>query len=73
LKARGRDFEPKEVGARGDDGKLTLASNAEVKKKMDLPQAGEYTLRIMASGDQAGDELPKLGVKLGDRELQILR
>ena len=69
-KAKGWDFEPKDVGGRAHDGKLTLASNAEVKKKFEFPQAGEYTLRVSAAGDQAGDELPKLRVKLGDRELQ---
>jgi hypothetical protein len=48
----------------------TLASNGEINVEHEFNEAGEYRLRAGVSGDQAGPEPAKAGLKLGGRALQ---
>jgi len=56
-------------GGRGG-GKM-LASNGEIFTQAKFPQSGEYLLRVTAYGDQAGDEPPKMALKLDGRQLKV--
>jgi hypothetical protein len=54
------------------DGKrLGFSSEGTAKAEWDFPVKDEYLIRVRAHGDQAGPELPKLRVNLGDRELGV--
>jgi hypothetical protein len=51
--------------------RLLYSSSAEAKAEWHFPAADEYLLRVRATGQRGGDELPKLRIALGDRELGI--
>jgi hypothetical protein len=56
------------VSKAGEQG-LAFGSEAAAKLEWNFPAKDEYLLRIRASGQRGGDELPKLRVWLGEREL----
>ena len=45
---------------------IAFADNMEVVTNYDFPGDGEYAFRIRAGGDLAGDELPKMVLKIDD-------
>lgn len=55
----------------GSGSPLTLASNGTVSLQVDLPFGGMFTLMILASGDQAGDEPVKIQVESGSQKQSI--
>jgi hypothetical protein len=59
-------------GAELVDGKaLLFASGAEAVAEVNFSVKDEYLIRVHAYGEQAGDELPKLKVTLGGKELRV--
>ena len=59
-------------GAGGKHGFLSriLTSSGEATGTFDLPADGEYEIRILASGDQAGDEPVKIAVRADGKEIE---
>ncbi len=55
------------------DGAMGFYREGEASSDVEFPSDGDYTLRIFAHGEQAGEEPPKLSVKLDDRELAVLQ
>lgn len=53
-------------GSKGG-GLLVLASTGEGRAEVVAPGPGEYLIRITASGDLGGDELPKLILRIDDK------
>ncbi len=51
-------------GRRGD--RFVFLSNSTIEQRLDLPRAGTYRVRVSAGGDQAGRELVKMAVRIGD-------
>ncbi len=47
-----------------------LTSNGEGRTEFDIPQDGEYEIRILASGDQAGDEPVKMCVRAEGKDIE---
>jgi hypothetical protein len=66
IRVAGKDFRGK-GGSGGSDGGITFASTGSASFDFDIPAKGKYELRFRAYGDQAGDEAPKLEVKVADR------
>lgn len=62
----GADLEGKGSGMRGKA--RGLASNGEVGVEFDFPRAGEYVVRARTYGDQAGDDVVRIALKLGREE-----
>lgn len=60
------------TGEGGKAGLFTrlLTSNGEGRTEFDIPQDGEYEIRILASGDQAGDEPVKMSVRAEGKEVE---
>ncbi|MCA9088961.1 MAG: DUF1592 domain-containing protein [Planctomycetaceae bacterium] len=54
-----------------NNGGLTMASRGAGFETFDFPSNGDYVLRVRASASQAGTEVAKLQVKLGDKSIQI--
>ena len=52
---------PEDCRSRNGDN-FALWCNASVEVPIDLPAGGEHTIEVVAWADQAGDELPRLGV-----------
>ncbi len=63
----GRDLEGGEP--RGDSARI-LTSNGEMAADFELPESGEYRLRVRAFGDQAGNEPVKMALRLDGNDLQ---
>lgn len=74
TKVPGAAFKPLVEGqdVRVDEGVVGFFREGGATAGLRFPGDGEYVLRIRAFGEQAGPELPKLSVKLGDRELQVI-
>ncbi len=79
IDARGgkTEVDKRIVGAnlKGDGGKSgflswLLTSNGEAAASFDVPGDGEYEIRVLASGDQAGDEPVKLAVRADGKEIE---
>ncbi len=79
IDARGgkTELDKRIVGAnlKGDgvkNGFLTwlLTSNGEAAANFDIPGDDEYEIRILASGDQAGDEPVKLAVRADGKDIE---
>lgn len=51
---------------------FAFASAGSVKASFAFRRAGEYLIRVRASGDQAGDEPAKMQWKLNDREIAVV-
>jgi hypothetical protein len=66
VRVAGKDFRGK-GGSRGGDGGIAFASEGSATYEFEIPAKGKYELRFRAYGDQAGDEAPKLEVKVADR------
>jgi hypothetical protein len=49
-----------------------LSNNGMVYVQHEFPVDGEYVIRIRAHGEQVGDFLPALAIKLNDRELKTI-
>ena len=60
------------TGAGGKHGFLSwlLTSNGEAAANFDVPGDGEYEIRILASGDQAGDEQVKMAVRAEGKDVE---
>ena len=43
----------------------------EITASLEFPAAGEYRLRLRVYGEQAGPELPKIGVRFDGREIHV--
>jgi len=52
-----------------DDGRI-LTSDGEIAVTHQLPESGEYVLRIRASGDQAGPEPVRMAVRIDGKDLK---
>lgn len=59
-------------GAGGKRGFLSwvLTSNGEAAANFDIPGDGEYEIRVLAFGDQAGDEPVKLAVRADGKDIE---
>lgn len=70
----GKAFSPEKQGedVRVEEGVVGFWREGGARADVTFPQSGEYILRIHAFADLAGSELPKLSVKLGDRELKVV-
>ncbi len=71
LEMRSFYVEPREAGARRDQ-RVELATVGEAKTWHDFPIEADYTLRLRAWADQAGDEPAKLIVLVDDQEVQTI-
>lgn len=49
-------------GVRTDNGQLLFFTGATVEKSLKVPQAGDYRVVVVASGDQAGEEPVRMAV-----------
>lgn len=58
-------------GTPGEAGGRSLFSAGEIRVEHAFPRAGEYTLRLHVSGDQAGPEPVKIALRLGDQPLGV--
>lgn len=60
------------TGAGGKSGFLSwlLTSNGEAAANFDVPVDGEYEIRVLASGDQAGDEPVKIAVRADGKDVE---
>ena len=69
----GKAFKPIVEGqdVRVDEGVVGFFREGGAATTVSFPRAGEYILRVHSFGEQAGPELPKLSVKLGDKELKV--
>lgn len=47
-----------------------LTSNGEAAGSFDVPGDGEYEIRVLASGDQAGDEPVKIAVRADGKDIE---
>ncbi|HEX5032939.1 MAG TPA: DUF1587 domain-containing protein, partial [bacterium] len=47
-----------------------LTSNGEAAAEFDVPADGEYEIRVLALGDQAGDEPVKLAIRADGKDLE---
>ncbi|MBC7853609.1 MAG: DUF1587 domain-containing protein, partial [Pirellulaceae bacterium] len=79
IDARGgkTELDKRIVGAnlKGDGGKSgflswLLTSDGEAAANFQIPGDGEYEIRVLASGDQAGDEPVKLAVRLDGKDIE---
>jgi hypothetical protein len=59
------------LGGYGDDG-IIYTSHAEVGHKFNFPDSGEYKVRFAGFGDQAGNEVVKVELKLDGKSQKIL-
>lgn len=59
-------------GAGGKHGFLSwvLTSNGEAAASFDVPADGDYEIRVLAFGDQAGDEPVKLAVRADGKDIE---
>lgn len=70
---RARGNELAESGAAtGGNGQKTIASRGAVSHDFKFPDKGTYRIKIDAMADQAGDELAKMEIKLGDKVLKTV-
>lgn len=61
------------LGTKADDaGFVMLQSTGQVTAEIELPEAGEYHVRIEAAADQAGDELAKMGLLIDGTQVVVL-
>jgi mono/diheme cytochrome c family protein len=68
---RGRQLKA-EGGARvGPFGIHSITSEGIVSGDFELPRDGEYIVRVRAAGQRAGDELPKLQLRIDDKVIQV--
>ncbi len=58
------------ASARGDW--VAMSSSGSVTGRFHFPSSGEYHLTIEAKADQAGRELAKMGLSLGNKKLKIV-
>lgn len=59
------------IGGRSlERGGFMLHSGGAVLGDYDVPAAGEYEISVTAWGQRAGDELPKMSVRVGRREVR---
>lgn len=74
TKVPGTAFKPLVDGqdVRVDEGVVGFFREGGAVATVNFPREGEYVLRVHSFGEQAGPELPKLSVKLGDKELQVI-
>ena len=69
---QGKEMLPRNVGApygKNNQARM-LATNGEVHVEYDFTRAGKYVLRFRAFGQQAGNEPPKLDLKLDGKLLK---
>tara|TARA_R110000782_G_scaffold124058_2_gene215536 strand:+ start:11442 stop:13868 length:2427 start_codon:yes stop_codon:yes gene_type:complete len=57
-------------GGRAVAGGFFLYSNGSVGAEIDIPLAAEYEITVRTWGQRAGDELPRLSIRHGRRELK---
>ncbi len=50
-----------------EDGTWGFFREGDIRTDYAFPKAGDYLLRLTAYGEQAGSELPRMGVRLDDR------
>jgi len=58
-------------GAGMDGDHANLYTRALIEQRVELPRDGIYRLRVLARGDQAGDEPPKMALRWDGRELEV--
>lgn len=68
---RGRQLKA-EGGARvAPFGIHSITSEGSVSGDFELPREGEYVVRVRAAGQRAGDELPKLELRIDGKVIQV--
>jgi hypothetical protein len=66
-------FTPDKDASFNNEGSRVLASTAEVGIDYNFSEAGEYSIRARAYGQQAGDEAAKMELKLDGESLKVFR
>jgi hypothetical protein len=64
----------KQLAGDGDERGLLsrgLNSDGEARAELEFPQEGEYEIRVMAYGEQAGDEPPKMSLRIDGDEAHL--
>jgi hypothetical protein len=61
----------KGVGQKVDGGGRALNSNGEVFGDSQLPADGDYLLRVLAHGDQAGDEPARMELRVDGEKIRV--
>lgn len=64
-----RDLDASARGGLRRDGARTLSTNGTVHKRLSLPRAGDYLLRVTASADRAGPDEARMKLFHGRTEL----
>ncbi len=49
---------------------VAFFANGDMNQKVEIPFAGEYTVRIRAGGDQSGTEACKMGLKIDNKDVR---
>jgi hypothetical protein len=62
---------PSDDASRLDDDVWGLYREAEIHTEHEFSESGDYLLRITAYGEQAGPELPKMGVRLDGQQIRV--
>jgi hypothetical protein len=52
-------------------GRIALTSNGAAIQQYDFQHDADYFIRVRASGDRAGTELPKLSIKIDRKEVKV--
>ncbi|HTF86885.1 MAG TPA: DUF1592 domain-containing protein [Planctomycetota bacterium] len=82
VESRTQTFAPAELQSEGGvtrrDGELSIYSSGKVNARCEFPRDGLYRIEVIAFGDLAGDELPRLSLEvdgrpLGERDLHAER
>ncbi len=69
LQLSGEDLDQGKGHSNPDTGKAWFASEGYRHTAIALVEDGRYRFRVKAGAQQAGDELARLGIQLGDRKL----
>ena len=72
LDLAGSNFYGSENFAQTDDEVLLFFSNGLAQKSIRIPAAGTYEFRILVGADQAGAELAKMAVRIGEHPVKLV-
>lgn len=65
-KVDGREFDG--AGGRHNDTERIITSNGEAATQFKIPEDGEYEIKVVAYGDQAGPEKVKMAIRLDGKD-----
>jgi mono/diheme cytochrome c family protein len=70
---KGQEFHGGADGTQPVEGNtLGLMREVEVKRGFEFPVKGDYVIRFLAYGDQAGPELPKMAIRVAGQEPKVV-